>query len=177
MEIFKQEDVLYFAKLDEEAVIPSKREEDASFDVYALVEEQVTEHEGKVQEQLLEKGKVNFVGTGIAYAVNDNYYLSAKSERSSVAKYGLNVLAGTIDSGYRGEIMLMVVPLVKDIVITNQVTEVEEYENEVLYPLSKAIGQLSLLPVPKVKVKEVDYDELLTFASERGKGGWGSSGK
>lgn len=167
---------LYFAKIDDKATIPSKRKEDAGHDIYSLIQPRETV-EGLVYEQYLEKGKVNTVKTGIASAVNEGYYLSLNSERSSVAKHGLNVLAGTIDSGYRGEIMLMIVPLVKDVLISSMVDEVEEHEELIIIPYKKAIAQATLLPVPDVKVEELSYDDLLEIKSERGTGGWGSSGK
>lgn len=167
---------LYFAKTDSKAIIPRKRKEDAGYDVYAVLKPRETD-EGIVEEQLLEKGEVNIVHTGIASAVSDKYFLSAKSERSSVAKHGANILAGTIDSGYRGEIMLMVTPLTKNILITTETDKVEEYDDIVLYPYTKAIAQLVLLPVPEVEVEELDYDDLIKIESERKTGGWGSSNK
>lgn len=172
-----QREKLFFAKVNEGAIIPQKEDEDAGYDFYANIEPNNTELEGEVYEQYLTKGKVNVVKTGIASSVSEDYFLSLKSERSSVAKYGLNVSAGVIDSGYRGEIMLMVTPLVKDILITSTVDKVEEMDNVVLYPYSKAIAQAVLLPVPKVDVQEVSYEELLSMPSRRGTGGWGSSGK
>lgn len=93
-----------------------------------------------------------------------------------MAKYGDTVLAGVIDSGYRGEIALMVVPLVKDVLISDH-EEVEEYEDLIIYPLTKAIAQGVLLPVPKVEVKELPYEELLKAESEREQVAGGSSGK
>ena len=50
-------------------------------------------------------------------------------------------------------------------------------DNSIIYPKSKAICQALLLPVPKVNVEEVTYDELLKIKSERGNGMLGSSGK
>ena len=170
-------DVLYFARLTEDAILPTKSEEDAGYDMYASIKPEHYEIEGDVREQYLEKGKVNFVKTGIASAMSDDYFFSLKSERSSVAKHGLTVLAGVIDSGYRGEIALMVVPLVKDVLISDQADEVEEYDDLIIYPLTRAIAQGVLLPVPKVEVKELSYEDLLDIKSERGDKGWGSSGK
>lgn len=170
-------DVLYFAKTDSQATIPTKRDEDAGYDVYALIELRETEHEGVVYEQLLEKDKVNFVGTGIASAMSSNYALSFQHERSSVAKNGMVVVAGLVDSGYRSEIKLMVIPIVKDILITSEASEVEEYEDVILYPYNKAISQFTVLLVPDVDVMELPYDDLLSIESERGFGGWGSTNK
>ena len=170
-------DVLYFAKMDSQAVIPTKRDEDAGWDIHALIEPRETEHEGVVYEQLLEKGKVNFVGTGIASAMNNNYALSFQHERSSVAKNGMVVVAGLVDSGYRSEIQLMIIPTVKDVLVTSTVEEVEELEDIILYPYTKALAQATLIIVPDVEVVELPYDELLSIESERGLGGWGSTNK
>lgn len=171
-----KKDVLYFAKTKEGATIPTKRKEDAGRDFYALIEPRETD-EGVVYEQLLEKGKVNKVHTGIASAMSDKYFLSMSSERSSIGKLGINIFAGVVDSGYRGEIMLMIMPLIKDILITSMTNEVVEEEDIIFYPYTKAISQGLLLPVPDVEVEELSYDELKNIASERGVGGWGSSSK
>lgn len=167
---------LYFAKVDKGATIPTKRDEDAGRDLYSLIKP-IETAEGLVYEQLLEKGKVNTVNTGIASAMSEDFYLSLNAERSSVAKYGLNVLAGVVDSGYRGEIKLMMVPLVKDVLISSMVEEAEEHEDLIIIPYKKAIAQATLLPVPKVEVEELEYEDLLKIESKRGVDGWGSSGK
>lgn len=168
---------LFFAKVREDAIIPSREKGSGGYDFYSNIEPRETELEGLVHEQLLEKGKVNIVKTGVASSMSDDFFLSMKSERSSVAKHGLNVSAGVIDSDYQGEIMLMIVPLVKNVLITSTVESVEVLDDVVLYPYSKAIAQGLLLPVPKVDVQEISYDELLSKPSHRGTGGWGSSGK
>jgi dUTP pyrophosphatase len=47
----------------------------------------------------------------------------------------------------------------------------------IFYPYEKAICQAVLLPVPKTKVTELTYDELLKIESERAMGNLGSSNK
>lgn len=168
---------LYFAKVKPDAIIPSQETGSAGYDFYAHIEGIESEHEGVVREQLLEKNKVNFVGTGVASAMSDEFCLNFKNERSSFAKNGATVLAGLIDSNYRGEIKLMVLPLVKDILITDRVEETEEYEDIILIPMNKAIAQATLQYVPIVEVKEIPYSGLSNIKSERGLGGWGSTGK
>lgn len=46
-----------------------------------------------------------------------------------------------------------------------------------IYPYEKAIAQALIIPVPKVKVEELTYNELKEIASDRGMGALGSSGK
>ena len=172
----EEKETLKFAKIKENAIIPSKREEDAGYDLYSNIEPRFLDGV-LVYEQFLEKGTVNKIHTGIASSMSNKYFLSVKSERSSVAKLGINVLAGVIDSGYQGEIMIMVVPLVKNILITSEVNEVEEFDDIIHYPYSRAIAQGVLLPVADVYVEEVNYDVLLSKKTERGVSGWGDSGK
>lgn len=172
----EEKETLKFAKIKEDAIIPSKREEDAGYDLYSNIEPRFLDGVA-IYEQFLEKGAVNKIRTGIASSMSNKYFLSVKSERSSVAKLGINVLAGVIDSGYHGEIMVMVVPLVKDILITSEVDEVEEFDEIIHYPYNKAVAQGVLLPVPDVIVEEVTYDELLSKKTERGVGGFGSTEK
>lgn len=172
---------LTFAKTENEAIIPSKRDEDGAFDFYAHIapeERIVNDNEmADVREQLLPVGQVSFVNTGIATAMPQDFCMSFKNERSSFAKHGAVVLAGLIDSGYRGPIKVMVLPLVKDILITDQVDAVEEYTDVVLIPYKKAFAQGRLEFVPSIETKEITYEELEAIPSERGTGGWGSSGK
>jgi len=47
----------------------------------------------------------------------------------------------------------------------------------IVYPYSKAICQVVLLPVPKVNIEEIDYETLKKFESERGIGCLDSTNK
>ena len=47
----------------------------------------------------------------------------------------------------------------------------------ILYPTSKAVCQVMLLPVPKTEVEELPLEALLQVQSERGAGKLGSSQK
>lgn len=160
--------VLYFAKVKPDAVIPSKRKEDAGYDLYANFEG---------QDIILKKGVPTLVGTGIASSFDPSYYLNCKHERGSTGKVGMSVLSGVVDSGYRGEIFVNLVATHKTIIITKHMTEVIEFENLIYYPYSKAIAQATLDIVPNVTVQEIDYDELLKISSERGTSKLGESGK
>lgn len=168
--------VVYFAKVKESAIIPSKRDEDAGYDIYANIEG--VEAEGKtVYELRCPKGKTTLVPTGIAMALPKTHYFNTKHERGSTGKIGLSVLAGVIDSGYRGEIFIAVNPLHKDVLITSEVADTEDLGETILYPYSKAICQGTIDLVPKVEIKEISYEELQTIESERGTTKLGQSGK
>lgn len=100
-------------------------------------------------------------GTGLALELKDGY-VGLLYPRSSISKYHL-VLAnsvGVIDSGYRGEIK-----------VRFKKTSNNAYET--LYNVGDKICQLIVMPFPKIELEEVT--ELTN--TERGAGGFGSSGK
>ena len=63
-----------------------------------------------VQEVELPPGKVMPISTGIALAIPDGFG-EIVEDRSGVALQGLATLAGVIDTGYRGEIKVVIVNL------------------------------------------------------------------
>lgn len=167
---------VYFAKVREGAIIPSKRDEDAGYDIYSCVE--ATEVDGKVINEIYcPVFKTTLVSTGIASAMPVTHYLNCKHERGSTGKHSLSVLAGVVDSGYRGEIFIAVTPLHKDVLITSEVLETEVGENVILYPYSKAIAQATIDLVPQVKIEEISFEDLQKIDSERGDTKLGQSGK
>lgn len=167
---------VYFAKVKEDAIIPSKRDEDAGYDLYACVEGK--EVDGKtVYEIYCPALKTTLVPTGIAMALPKTHYFNTKHERGSTGKISLSVLAGVVDSGYRGEIFVAINPLHKDVLITSEVTEVEDGENVILYPYSKAIAQGTIDLVPQVTIEEISFEDLQKIKSERGTTKLGQSGK
>ena len=160
---------IYFAKMREEAIIPSKRAEDGAFDVYACFEEEYIEilpHETKM------------VGTGLASAFSP-LYVAILKERGSTGIKGMGQRAGVVDSGYRGE---WFVPITnhndKTLVIMKKgCNAFEGREDVIIYPYEKGISQCIMVEVPQLSTEEISYEDLLKFESERGTGSLGSSGK
>lgn len=179
MSIVIGENEVYFAKMKSDAIIPSKRDEDAGYDIYSCFEGDYF---------VIESGTTKGVPTGVATAFSKKYYFQVE-ERGSTAKIGMKKSAGVIDSGYRGEYIIMLYNSNKKHVIISKVAEndipeeinidgnVYKKNDCVIYPSTKAIAQLVLHEVPVVEVKEVSYEELCKISSERGVGGWGSSKK
>lgn len=151
-----------------DAIIPSKRDEDGCYDLYACFED---------REMYIQPHAIAFVPTGIASAFPAGYRIALR-ERGSNAKSGLKVCAGQIDSGYRGEYFVALynsndVP----IEITKMVDEIQITEDFIRVPYSKAVCQFAIEQVPPVELVEIGYDELKKFESARGVGKLGSSGK
>lgn len=167
---------VFFAKVRPEAIIPSKRDEDAGYDLYANVEG--VEMEGKIVHEILCPAlKTTLVPTGFAMALPKTHYFNCKHERGSTGKISMSVLSGVVDSGYRGEVFVAITPLEKDVLITSEVTEVERTPYVTLYPYSKAICQGTIDLVPQVHIEEISLEDLQNIKSERGTTKLGQSGK
>lgn len=157
-----------FAKVRSDAIIPSKRDEDGCYDVYACFDG---------NELTLSPFTTTLVPTGIASAFDSSMRISLR-ERGSNTKVSMKVSAGQIDSGFRGEYFVALyngnsIP----IEISKSINKIEITDDFIRYPASKAICQMAIEIVPTVKIEEITYDELKAIPSERGIGQLGSSGK
>ena len=169
-----------FAKTKPNAIIPTKRLEDAGYDVYPCFDEDYI---------IIKPHTTVIIPTGIASAC-DTDYCFVLHERSSTGTKGMAQRCGIIDSGYRGEWGVPItntndVPIV--ICKKESITDFNDFAsillfsygeaNYILYPYEKAICQALVLPVPEVEIEEYTYEELKVIPSERGTGRLGSSGK
>ena len=159
---------ILFAKLREDAVIPSKREEDSDYDLYACFDE---------DEFVIPAFSTRLIPTGLISAFAPELGVKFE-ERGSNTKWCGIVQAGVIDSGYRGEWLCAIyngnpVP----VHLSKSVQEVQRTEEMVLVPYSKAICQFHVREILKTGIQELCKDEILSQASQRGAGKLGSSGK
>jgi dUTP pyrophosphatase len=139
---------LAIRRLREDAVLPERAYAgDAGLDLTAC-----DRHE-------LAPGERAVVGTGLAVAIPDGYAGFVQPRSGLAARHGLSVVnaPGLIDSGYRGEIRVVLLNTDRSGVF-------------VVEP-GMRIAQLVVLPVPELDPVEVD--ELPE--SERGVRGFGSS--
>lgn len=158
---------IYFAKVNEAAIIPSKREEDGAFDVYACFEDDYL---------LLDPHETRLVPTGIASAFGVDYVAILK-ERGSTGTKGIGQRCGVIDSGYRGEWFIPITNHNDQPLIIAKERVAKHFEHALVYPYEKAIAQCLMVVVPKLAIEEISHEMLLKFESERGTGMLGSSGK
>jgi dUTP pyrophosphatase len=102
-------------------------------------------------------------GTGLAMEIRDGF-VGLVFPRSSIRKYDLALTncVGVIDSGYRGEIQA-----------TFKKTNWLKGNESEKYQIGDRIAQIIIIPHPQIEFYEVD--ELSD--SERGDGGFGSTGK
>ena len=165
-----------FAKVKEGAKTPSKRDEDMAFDIYACFDEDY---------MIIDPHETKLIPTGIASACDSEYGFLLR-ERGSTGSKGIALRSGVIDSGFRGEWFIVWTNTTDKILFISKLSEDELsrvsvdyycYEDLIIYPYEKAIAQALVVPVPKVTVEEVSYDELKNIESERGMGALGSSNK
>ena len=164
-----------FSKIRPDAIIPSKRDEDMGFDIYACFDEDyivINPHETKL------------IPTGIASACDSDYGFLL-FERGSTGSKGIARRCGVIDSGYRNEWFIGLTNTTNKVMFISKLSERDTYTRyfgeimpeSFVYPYSKAIAQALVVPVPKTEVNEISYEELKEIKSERGMGSLGSSNK
>ena len=163
-----------FAKVRPTAKIPTKRVEDAGYDIYADFEEPFI---------LINPHETKMIPTGIASACDTDYCFILK-ERGSTGTKGMAQRSGIIDSGYRSEWFVPITNTTNDYIMIaksdNTSTDVFgsiPMKKIIRYPYEKAICQALVIPVPNTMVEEITYDELKAISSDRGMGALGSSGK
>jgi len=159
--------------LRDDATMPSKRDEDAGYDLYCAWEEDFF---------VFNVGDLKLFPTKLSLEFPQDWVFYI-AERGSTGTKGISRRCGVIDSGFRGELFVALNNTSnKPIVFYSEEGEkLDEFlksknlekENITLYPQSKAIAQGMLLYCPHVDVEQV-HD--LTD-SQRGDGALGSSNK
>ena len=135
-------------RLREDAVVPRQAYEgDAGLDLAAC------------EEMTLAPGERGIVPTGIAVEIPEGYAGFVQPRSGLAARHGISIVntPGLVDSGYRGEIRIILV-------------NTDQSRPFTVEP-GMRIAQLVVVPVASVRLVEVD--DLAT--SERGARGFGSS--
>lgn len=138
--------ILLCKKLHPEATIPTKGHKyDAGFDLYTDTD------------MVLQPTYRALFSTGISVSILKGWYGRIAPRSGLAVKYGIDVLAGVIDSGYIGEI---------------KVELINHGREPVDIKKGDRIAQLILEKCGEWEIKEVEYFEN----TERGEGGFGSTG-
>jgi dUTP pyrophosphatase len=109
---------------------------------------------------LLLPGRYEMVPTGLTIALPPGYEAQVRPRSGLAAKYGITVLnsPGTVDADYRGEI---------NVLLINHGQEVFSIRR------GERIAQMVIAPVTRAELVPVDA----LSATERGSGGFGSTGR
>lgn len=138
---------LHVKRLHKDAVLPKHMKKgDAAVDLNAC------------ESLVLKAGEKKLVKTGISVAIPEGFAGFVWDRSGLAANHSVHSMAGVVDSGYRGEIKVVLINLGR-----------EDFRVE----RGMRIAQMAIQPVSSVDIEEVD--EL--GESERGKGGFGSTGR
>ena len=138
------------AKLNENAILPTRGSKSAAgYDLYACLDADVT----------IEAGKVAKIGTGLSVEVPEGYFGGIFARSGLAVKEGLRPAncVGVADSDYRGE---YIVALYNDSDTAKTVHHGDR------------IAQLLVLPY-----LECEFEERELTETQRGSGGFGSTGR
>ena len=140
-------------KLRSNAKLPFKgTPESVGYDVYPCLDDPLT----------LDAAERVVVPTGLQFNIPNEYYISIRPRSGLASKKGITVLntPGTIDPDYRGEL--------KIVLLNTDTFESFEIDNDT------RIAQIVV--EKKVKFDFIESDTEFTLDTERGSGGFGSSG-
>ena len=159
---------IFWARDNETVIIPTKREEDAGWDIYANFEEDMW---------VIQPHTTVMIPTNLRSAFSPKWVAILK-ERGSTGTKGIAQRCGVIDSGFRNAWMIPITNTTdKPIVILKKGVDVEGLGEVVIYPYEKAIAQVIVHKVPIMDSQEISYEELKSIPSQRGDALLGSSGK
>jgi len=154
------ENIIKFKKLNEKAVIPKYQTAgSAGFDFHAVIEDRLTWNGEKGCVTILPHEQL-VIKTGLSVEIPQGWQMEIRPRSGLAFKYSITVTnsPGTIDSSYRGKILIILFNLGKNNFIINN---------------GDRVAQGVIMPAPIFSIIEVDK---LT-KTERGTGGFGSTGK
>lgn len=164
---------LYVERIVSDAKLPTKQNpNDSGFDVYSHSFKEAYAHYGGNGEHLVTGDKVKglleisldylervLIGTGLKVCVDPGYEIQVRARSGLALKQGLGLTngVGTLDSGYRGELCIIVENLSRSTQHIN---------------LGERIAQIVVCPVilPEIEVG------VLPIPQDRGESGFGSTG-
>jgi dUTP pyrophosphatase len=137
---------LKFLKLNPSAVLPTRASSNAAgLDLYS------------VEDVVLAIGKIVPVRTGLSVAIPQGSYGRIAPRSGLAVKHGIDVLAGVVDSDYRGELICVLI---------------NHGDSDFLIQKNDRVAQLI---IEKISTPEPEWAESLA-TTPRGDKGFGSSG-
>ena len=140
--------VVRFAKVHKDAILPHYiHPGDSGMDLYSI------------EDMTIPSGATALVRTGLKIAVPENYEAQVRPKSGLALKYAVTLpnTPGTIDSGYRGELC---------VILINHGREAFQVQKHT------KIAQLVICPVVHANIIEVEQLD----DTRRGEGGFGSTG-
>jgi len=138
--------MLVFERIHPDAILPTKGTmRSACYDLYSI------------ENGWVRFGEVDMFSIGIKMAIPEGYMGHIDPRSGLAVNFGIQTMAGIIDSDYRGEVKIVLTKMI----------------NEVDYRIKKGdrIAQLLIVPNPSVMTREGKVKNN----TERGLGGFGST--
>jgi dUTP pyrophosphatase len=163
--------VIKVKKLNDNAVIPVyAKQGDSGFDLVAC------------EDRYIFPSKTALISTGLAFEIPEGYEMQIRPRSGVTAKTGLRVQLGTIDSGYRGEVKVIIdnqgtgskfnLPKLLDGTYDEAQQSLHPLIDSYLIKKGDRIAQGVIVPV--VRAELIETDSLSD--SERASGGFGHTG-
>ena len=150
-----------FQKLIPTAIVPTKAHPtDAGYDLYSCCYKRLNSMERAV------------VSTGICVEIPEGFYGRVAPRSGLAVKNGIDVLAGVIDSGYRGEVGVVLINLAAQPFITQQDITFEPSSSFDIHPGDR----IAQLIIERHYNAEWEERDVLKKETERSQGGFGSTG-
>lgn len=167
-----------FAKLNENAIIPSREKGNVGYDIYSCFPDDAI---------CIHPHTTKLIPTGLASIIPSGYAMILKDRGSSGSK-GMPTACGVIDSNFRGEWFVALHNDNNDpiIIVKKELTEeklkkmfpVETMnQNTIYYPYEKAITQAILINDIDSEIVETTPETISNDTTNRGTGVIGSTGK
>ena len=138
---------LKILKIDSEAIIPTyANHDDAGLDLYSA------------ENFVLKPGERRAIETGVKMEIPEGYVGLVWDKSGLAVNDGIKTMAGVIDSGYRGEIKIVLINL-----------------GEKNFEIKKG-QKIAQMLIQKIEHPEIEIVEFLS-ESGRGESGFGSTGK
>ena len=157
---------IYIEKISEDAVMPFYAHEgDAGMDLCAN------------EDVMIAPGETKLVPTGLKMAIPVGYEVQIRPRSGISLKTKLRVAnaPGTIDSGYRGEVCVIMDNISDPRFVENRIT-IEDKGQQGTYLIKKGNRIAQMVIASVVKGEIIECQNVESIDSDRGVGGFGSSG-
>lgn len=152
-------------KLHPDATMPTKATDgSACWDVYAI------------EDIVCKEYRVTPIRTGLAFEVPEGYFLDIRP-RSGLSMLGALIAntPGTLDSDYRGELLVLIYPLVVEDDLLSELYAGHSMPKHTALVIEKGNRMAQVRLAPVIAIEFVEYAKL--SETDRGDDGFGSSGR
>jgi len=150
-----------FHKLTHVATKPTKAHPtDAGYDLYSCIYKRLNSMERAV------------IPTGICVEIPEGFYGRIAPRSGLAVKSGIDVLAGVVDSGYRGQVGVVLINLAPQYFLTQQDITFEPSSSFDIHPGDR----IAQLIIEKHYSMEWEERNILEKETERSQKGFGSTG-